>query len=131
MNPVNHVMLIDDSDDDNYIHQRVITRAGFAEKVTVFNYAHQALEFLRVTPNSVVDIIFLDINMPRMDGFEFLVAYAQLPTAQRAAKLYFMLSANLMGQDQKRADASPHVDGFIGKPLTAAALAEVLRSDDA
>ncbi|MEL6366952.1 MAG: hypothetical protein AAFR91_01285 [Pseudomonadota bacterium] len=58
MNAVKHIMLIDDSDDDNYIHQRVITRADFADKVTVFNYTHQALEFLRVTPNSVVDIIF-------------------------------------------------------------------------
>lgn len=66
-----------------------------------------------------------------MDGFEFLVAYAQLPTQQRAAKLYFMLSANLMAQDQRKADASPFVDGFIGKPLTPVSLAAVLRSEDA
>ncbi len=127
MNAVNHVMLIDDSDDDNYIHQRVIAKNGFANRVAIYQYAEQALDFLTADRlEHPVDIIFLDINMPRMDGFEFLVTYAQLPPERRAKKLLFMVSTSLNPKDRERAESNSHVHGFIGKPLTVETLQKVL-----
>ena len=70
-----HILLIDDNDVDNYITERVITKTGFADKVDICNSGQAALDYIshRVNNiNALPDVIFLDLNMPVVDGFIFL-----------------------------------------------------------
>src|SRR3954469_5108092 len=77
----NWVVLIDDSELDNFITQKLLEAKNFAENISVFNSAVIALEQLgsimeaqKITP----DVLFVDINMPEMDGFEFLKSYVEM-----------------------------------------------------
>ena len=73
---VNSVMLVDDNDTDNFIHKRVIELTGFAKNIIVKNSGKSALEFLESNKSNLdalPDLIFLDINMPIVDGFVFEV----------------------------------------------------------
>jgi DNA-binding LytR/AlgR family response regulator len=64
------VMLIDDNSLDNFINKKLIETHGFAEKVMTYQEATEALEILKTSPASDwPEVIFLDINMPEMDGF--------------------------------------------------------------
>ena len=120
------VMLIDDSDDDNMIHEIAIRKAGFAKSVVVYQYAEDALDFLATIDREAIDIIFVDINMPRMNGFEFLDLYAELPPERQARCLLFMVSTSLNPKNKQRAEDHGAVTAFIGKPLTVDALEEVV-----
>ena len=65
-------ILIDDETVDRRLYQRVIERSGLVDELLLFSYADEALEYLRSKPDLKVDLIFLDINMPKMDGLELV-----------------------------------------------------------
>lgn len=111
-------LLIDDESVDQYLYQRIIERSGLVEKTVSFMAADQALEHLRSNPEEEVDAIFLDINMPRMNGFEFLErATAEL--GERFAKVCIvMLTTSLNPEDETHARSFAVVRDFINKPLT-------------
>ena len=78
MPAIERIILIDDNDSDNVYHEIMIKRAGFAGEIVVFESGIEALRFLESTDLDIPTYIFLDINMPMMDGFE---------VAERAAPL--------------------------------------------
>ncbi|MFG0287467.1 MAG: response regulator [Rhodopirellula sp. JB044] len=114
--PIQLVMLIDDSNLDNMIHTRILKKSELVEEIIAFEYAEEALEHLK-TEDHGVDVIFLDINMPRMDGYEFLENYHKLPESQRAKTLVMMLSTSNRPGDAERAKQFPHVIDYQSKPL--------------
>ena len=69
--PLKKILLIDDDEDDNFFHKMVIAKAGVAEQVMVLESATEALEILSQT-TEFPELIFLDLNMPRMNGWEFI-----------------------------------------------------------
>ena len=76
------VLLIDDNDIDNFINERMITTNFFSNQVIVKNSGESALQYLRENAendNNLPQIIFLDLNMPMMDGFTFLNEFENLP----------------------------------------------------
>ena len=78
------VMIIDDSHLDQYISKKVLEKNLFAENISVFSAATSAVEHLNSLinyPNEFPEIIFLDINMPVMDGFDFVENYMKLPAS--------------------------------------------------
>ncbi len=111
------VMLIDDSDADNFFHGLLIEQSGVATDVMVFEWAEKALAWLSENAGHPVDLILLDINMPRMNGFEFLEAFHALPDRHQGDTRICMLSSSALDTERERALTFPRVSGFLTKPL--------------
>lgn len=118
-------MLIDDEDVDQRLYRRVIQRSGLVEELLIFSYADEALQHLEANRDLKVDVIFLDINMPRMNGFEFLEAAARELGDGFAKVVVAMLTTSLSPVDQERAQQFDVVKSYIHKPLTTDHIAEV------
>ena len=109
-------LLIDDNYIDNFVTSRLLENFNFAESIIISQSSSEAIESLRegkVTP----DVIFLDLRMPVMDGFEFLQEYDKLEIEKNGVKI-FMLSSSLDPTDMRRSLANKYVTQFIHKPLT-------------
>lgn len=116
MQVLQSVMLIDDNDADNYLHQRAI--GDRAEEVCAFQDAREALQVIRAGEVSP-ELILLDINMPVMDGWQFLEAFSKLAQSQRSPVVIAMLTTPLSPGDHARAQAEAALQGFCSKPMTA------------
>lgn len=114
--PIQHVLLIDDNVIDNFSHERTLRKSGLVETISVCQYASEALEQLR-NNSQPVDIIFLDIYMPRMNGFEFLAEYADIPDSCKARVLVMMLSSYNFSKTEQTLIADL-VTKCVPKPLT-------------
>lgn len=126
---LNCILLVDDSKHDNFLHERVIREAECTEKVVPLESGRVALDYLTTPENgklSKPDLIFLDINMPGMDGWEFLEAYNELDKSQKGNVVVVMLTTSLNPDDKEKANRIDHIADFINKPLTVEALQEVL-----
>jgi CheY-like chemotaxis protein len=121
-------MLIDDDEDDNFIHERIITQCGLTEKVVIKQTGKAALEYLRLKKESEAapDLIFLDINMPAMNGWEFLEEYNKLDEEQKGKAIIVMLSTSTNPKDLKKAADMNFVSGYRTKPLTVEMLQEIV-----
>ncbi|MEE4176665.1 MAG: response regulator [Bacteroides sp.] len=126
--PVNSLLLIDDSEIDNLVNQRIIEKNAFAAKIIIKKSARAGLDYLTETlcsdPDALPDLIFLDIRMPDIDGFGFLDAFAKLDETIRKHCKIAMLSSSIDADDHRKAIENPFVIKFLNKPLSASVLNE-------
>lgn len=118
MTPLNTIMLIDDNPADNYYHQLIIEEAEVARHIEVFEYAEQALAHLQQSNAADIDLIFLDINMPRMNGFAFMQAYTRQAKGKESCPVVILLTTSLNPSDEQLAQSFPQVIRYLNKPLT-------------
>jgi CheY-like chemotaxis protein len=118
------ILLIDDDEPTNFLHRLTLEQVDCTEFIQVVQSGQEALDFLKRSPHP--DLIFLDVNMPAMDGWEFLDKYRQLPPEQKASIVMIMLTTSLNPDDEAKARSIPEVRGFENKPLRAARLRELL-----
>lgn len=115
------LLMIDDDPADLFFHKIIVEESGLPCEVVTEQEATAALETLRsaaASGTSPPHLIFLDLNMPRMNGWEFLDEYERLPPATRANALIVILSTSMNPADRKRALAHPCVADYFVKPLT-------------
>lgn len=126
------VMLIDDDPDDNFLHQLVIRDAGLNPEILVAESGEKALNYFAgdaKTDFLKPDIIFLDINMPGMSGFDFLEKYKALPPSIQSGTKVVMLSTSSLPKDQQKASSIWEHVYYHTKPLTERMLAAVMGSE--
>ncbi|WP_214072257.1 response regulator [Mucilaginibacter sp. dw_454] len=116
-------LLVDDNYIDNFVTRRLLESSKFAENIIVTESPTEAISMLEngtVKPN----VIFLDIRMPLMSGFEFLDAFDKLPIAKTDIKI-FLLSSSFDPTDIRRSSDNKYITQFIHKPLTHKILEEL------
>ncbi|ELR70437.1 response regulator [Fulvivirga sp. 29W222] len=121
-------MLVDDNDTDNFISKRIIEITKFANRVEVKNSGKSALDYLRENQDNVENLpnlIFLDINMPIVDGFVFLYEFEKFNDLIKDKCKVIILSSSDNKRDIDKIVNNNHVIKFITKPLTETALEEV------
>ncbi|WP_426062052.1 response regulator [Hymenobacter sp. B1770] len=131
MSQLRCVLLVDDDPTTNYLNRKLLVKMGIADGVLTALNGQEALAAVNThcyeDSPTCPDLIFLDVNMPLMNGFEFLAAYRQLPPAQQCATVMVMLTTSLHPRDVQRAHHLP-VSSFLTKPLTAEKVTAILQA---
>ncbi|MES2808644.1 MAG: response regulator [Bacteroidota bacterium] len=116
-------LLVDDNYIDNFVTRRLLESSNFAENIVVTESPTDAIQMLgdgTVKPN----VIFLDIRMPLMSGFEFLEEYDKLDINKADTKI-FLLSSSFDPTDIRRSSDNKYITHFVHKPLTHKILEEL------
>jgi len=117
-------LLVDDNYIDNFVTRKILESGNFAEEIIVHQSPHDAINALRdgsIKP----DVIFLDIRMPMMSGFEFLQEFEDIPMENKDTVKIFMLSSSLDPTDMSNSLSNKYVAQFVHKPLTHESLEEL------
>jgi len=115
------VMIIDDNNIDLYITKRLIIKNIFGKEVLEYNAAAEALKYLQDNQDNIPIlplIIFIDIYMPEMSGFEFLEAYDKLPATLKKYCKVFIISSTIDENDIERSHLDKNLTAFQVKPIT-------------
>ncbi len=126
--PLKCVLLVDDDEATNYLNNRLLKKNGYAEQVHIAENGQEGIDFLQsVEERDKPELIFLDINMPIMNGWEFLEAYEQLEHSKKVKAIIVMLTTSIQAEDRFNAELNNDVSDFIPKPLTPASIREIIR----
>ncbi len=113
------ILLVDDDRFTNLVHTKVIERTDLGVSVRAINNVTDAIAYLKEEKDAGLQpgIIFLDINMPGLTGWDFMDLYNQLDEQYKANVIVVMLTTSLNPDDYQRAQLDGHIVDFLHKPL--------------
>ncbi|GAA5043856.1 response regulator [Marivirga lumbricoides] len=134
--PLRCILLIDDDLATNFLHQDVIKSTGVKAHIQVCHDGQEALDYLNCEGEFSNEpffpqpgIIFLDINMPGMNGWEFLEVYEKMPSDRKAEIVVAMLTTSLNLDDHDKAEKTEGVKKYLSKPLKKEYLEELIEKN--
>jgi len=119
------VLLLDDNGATNIIHTKFITRANCAEQILEFQSGIEALNYLKSKADQP-DLIFVDINMPIMSGWDFLEELEKMKGSYKNESIVVLLSTSLSAGEREKARSIKIIDAVRLKPLTIKAVQEIV-----
>jgi CheY-like chemotaxis protein len=130
MKKVKTIWVVDDDDIHQFFAKKAILHLQICEQVTAFHNGADAFAALTNCVQSgrpLPDVIFLDINIPLMDGWEFMDAFRRLPSEYTSSVRIFMVSSSIAVSDRERAGAYAEIDAFLTKPILPQQLADLFQ----
>ena len=132
---LNCVLLVDDNESDNFLHKRIIEKAYITDHVQIAEDGKEALDFFLGKrefgqPESSYcrpELIFLDINMPVMDGWQFLYEYNKLEDVQQGKTVVIILTTSLNPNDRIQSEKLFGSGHYQYKPLTLELIHEIIQ----
>lgn len=124
MDKLERILLIDDDVNTNFYNRILLSQANVCEEILEFQNANEGLDYIK--EGHTVNMILLDINMPIMNGWQFLEAYEQLDETQKDAVIVVMLTSSIDEDDQEKAAMYDSVKKFIRKPITPELINEIM-----
>ncbi len=115
-----HILIIDDDEINNFIAGKLIKKVQENTVVSTCLNGLEGINYIKskIDMDDFPDVIFLDINMPIMNGWEFLDLYSELEGTIKKEVTINMLSSSVYNEDIEKAKIYPSVNKFISKPLT-------------
>ena len=110
-------LLVDDSLLDLFIHKKLISISDLAESITTFNSGEEALDFLVKNPGIEECVMLLDLQMPGMNGFQFMDSFSVLEDCVKSKVRIFILSSTVDQGDIIKARENPYIEDIIAKPV--------------
>ena len=121
MKKYNKILLIDDDEYMNFYNKIVLNKSGVANEIIDFQSATEALDYLKVKDD--IDLILLDINMPKLDGWGFIREFKKI---KKQNLEIIMLSSSVNKEDKDRSESEKLIKMFLNKPLTKEKILEFL-----
>ncbi|OGX82744.1 response regulator [Hymenobacter coccineus] len=116
-NSLNHIVLVDDNETTSFLNNRLLGRLAVAEQVTTYTRADEAFAKLWSDGAPAPDLVFVDLKMPGVSGFEFLKMYSKLPETVQNKTVLAVLTTSMHQADTARVAEYPNVE-YLTKPLT-------------
>ncbi|MFV9482235.1 response regulator [Christiangramia sp. ASW11-125] len=129
MKKVDIACIIDDDPIFIYGTKRIMEMANFAESIMVFKNGEEAITKLRpimISNKSVPDVILLDLNMPIMDGWQFLDEFITIPSSKKV--IIYIVTSSVDPDDVERAKSYGEVDNYLIKPIKADQLMDLMNN---
>lgn len=117
------ILLIDDDFTTNYLHKKIFSKAEFNSPIEVANNGKEGIDKLLEFNETIIDndafvLIFLDLNMPVVDGWQFLDLYEEIKPQLNYKSNLFVISSSINPDDEERAKRNSLVEDYIPKLLT-------------
>lgn len=123
------ILLVDDDPITNFLNQRLLDEMALTEKLLVALNGKEAIDLIQENSASAMGcpaLILLDVNMPVMNGFDFLSTYEQLSGICPQPSVIIMLTTSLHPRDVQRVETL-NIAGFLNKPLTKEKVTDILQ----
>jgi CheY-like chemotaxis protein len=128
MERLKSILLVDDDETSNFLNQHLIQGLDICDNITEVHNGQEALDYLTTKGIQKPDLILLDINMPIMNGIEFLEEYTKLPEEIKARICICMLTTSLLKSDIDKIKTFDEVSEYISKPIDEDKLLEIIEN---
>ncbi len=127
MEQLSSILLVDDDSTNNFLNELLLKSLNVSDHIFVAENGEQALDIIENTvgPNEPA-LILLDVNMPGLNGIQFLEAYRKLLKSQHSATVIIMLTTTMDARDLARLDEL-NIAGLVSKPLTQEKIDSILQ----